>query len=86
MKVGPDYVLPPNRKVLMLFSSPEMSRSMCVSDCAEGKRLLKAATFTPALRGARDAFLQHIKQCSICNKDVTADGLDSSNTRRSQSH
>jgi hypothetical protein len=44
---------------------------MSTSDCEEGKRLLKAAT-KPATKPAagsqaRDAYIDHIKQCRVCN-------------------
>jgi hypothetical protein len=40
---------------------------MCVSDCAEGKELLKAAAQASAPPEARDAFVDHIRHCSACN-------------------
>jgi hypothetical protein len=40
---------------------------MCVSDCAEGKRLLEAATQPNPGSVAREAFLEHIKNCPVCN-------------------
>jgi hypothetical protein len=51
----------------MLSASLESEYVMCVSDCAEGKRLLKAATQTNPGSVARDAFLEHVKQCPLCN-------------------
>jgi hypothetical protein len=39
---------------------------MSVSDCEEGKRLLKAATQAHAGSEAREEFLQHIKLCLVC--------------------
>jgi hypothetical protein len=46
---------------------------MCVSDCAEGKRLLKAATQPNPRSVAREAFLEHIKHCHLCNAGGTQD-------------
>jgi len=40
---------------------------MCVSDCGEGKRLLEAATQPNPGSVAREAFLEHIKNCPVCN-------------------
>lgn len=48
---------------------------MCVSDCEEGQRLLQAATEPNPGSMARDAFLEHIKHCSLCNPHGIADGF-----------
>jgi hypothetical protein len=41
--------------------------TMSTSDCEEGKRLLKAATTPTAGSQARDAYIDHIKHCRVCN-------------------
>jgi len=44
---------------------------MCVSDCAEGKRLLEAATQPNPGSVTREAFLEHIRHCPVCNDGGT---------------
>jgi hypothetical protein len=41
---------------------------MCVSDCAEGRRLLKAGAEAAAPPEARDTFINHVKNCPVCKK------------------
>jgi hypothetical protein len=38
-----------------------------VSDCAEGTRLLKAASQPNSRSVTREAFLEHIKHCPVCH-------------------
>jgi hypothetical protein len=40
---------------------------MCVPDCAEGKRLLEAATQANPRSKAREDFPDHVKRWSVCN-------------------
>ena len=54
----------------MLFTSPEASAFyMCVFDCAQGERLLRAAAEASAAPEASDAFLHHVGYCLVCNPD-----------------
>jgi hypothetical protein len=49
---------------------------MCVSDCGEGKRLLEAAAQPNPGSAAREALLEHIKHCPVCNPGGTQDCTD----------
>jgi hypothetical protein len=40
---------------------------MGLSDCEEGKRLLKAAAKPNRESAVREAFVQHINRCHVCN-------------------
>ena len=51
----------------MLSASPEVSTQMGVSDCEEGKLMLKAAAQPNSELLVREAFLEHIKHCHLCN-------------------
>jgi hypothetical protein len=53
---------------------------MGVCDCEEGQRLLKAATQPNPGLVAREAFLEHIKNCPVCNAGGTQDCLDPENS------
>ena len=56
----------------MLSASPEGEYVMSVSDCEEGKRLLKAASQPNPGSVAREAFLEHVKHCPICNSSMSS--------------
>jgi hypothetical protein len=49
---------------------------MSVCDCEDGKRLLKDAAQSSPGSVARENFLQHIKQCPVCNAGGTEDCID----------
>jgi hypothetical protein len=53
---------------------------MCVSDCAEGKRLLEAAVWGIGSPEARDAFLNHIKNYPVCEAGGIQDCTDPENS------
>jgi hypothetical protein len=46
---------------------------MCVSDCAESKRLLETATQARLGSRVREDFLDHVKHCSVCSGVGAAD-------------
>jgi len=54
---------------------------MGISDCEEGKRLLKAAAQPNSASSEREAFLEHINRCHLCN----AGGIASCHKRTSHS-
>jgi hypothetical protein len=43
---------------------------MSLSDCEEGKRLLKAAAQPNSEAVVREAFLKHIHRCHLCNAEL----------------
>jgi hypothetical protein len=49
---------------------------MSVCDCEEGKRLLEAAAQPNPGSVAREAFLEHIKHCHLCNDGGTQNCTD----------
>lgn len=59
---------------------PRNEYVMSVCDCEEGNRLLKAASRPNSGSVAREAFLEHIKQCPLCNAGGTQDYTDPENS------
>jgi hypothetical protein len=59
----------------MLSASPE-AYVMSVCDCEDGKRLLKDAAQPSPGSMARENFLEHVKQCPVCNAGGTQDCID----------
>jgi len=47
---------------------------MGLSDCEEGKQLLKAAAQPNSEPVAREAFLKHLNRCHLCNDELQRNG------------